>query len=279
MKNRILGLLAMSLSFSLSTFAEVVSENDFLMANQAYGALQRNVSLDGGPLTIAGKTYESGLGAHAVSEIPVTVPSAASRLTGLVGMDDGAEGQNKGEAAFRILSGNAVLWESGAMKTGDSAQPFNVEIPAGCTKLYLQADDLGQNDYDHADWVELAWENGKRTARALPMTFSGKDFGLRPNDRKDQSASLRRALQALQNAPGSKLVMEKGTYHFWQEGALRRHFHISNHDQPLWHPVSVPLCCANRRMGKTARQTTRPQEDYPQALQRICQLDHGGHGD
>lgn len=235
--------ILMSAGLVVSAYANnvVVTENDFLMASQTYGALQRNVSMSGGPLKIAGKTYETGLGAHAVSEVPVTVPSKASRLTGLAGMDDGPDGKNKGEAAFRILSGNAVLWESGPMKTGDAAKPFNIEIPAGCTKLYLQADDLGQNDYDHANWVDLAWENGARDATVSSRTFSGKDFGLRPGNRDDQSAALRKALQALQKAPGSKLVLEKGTYHFWHTGALKRHIHISNHDQPTWQPVCIPL--------------------------------------
>ena len=45
----------------------------------------------------------------------------------------------------------------------------------------------------------------------------------------------------MQAAPGSTLTLEKGTYHFYSSGALPRHFHISNHDQPLWHPISVPL--------------------------------------
>ncbi len=235
--------ILMSAGLAISAYANnvVVTENDFLMASQTYGALQRNVSMSGGPLTIAGKTYDSGLGAHAVSEIPVTVPSDASRLKGLVGMDDGPGGKNQGEASFRILSGNAVLWESDPMKTGDAAKPFNIEIPAGCSKLYLQADDLGQNDYDHSSWVDLAWENGTRAATVSSRTFSGKDFGLRPNTRDDQSAALRKALQALQKAPDSKLVLEQGTYHFWHTGALKRHIHISNHDQPTWQPVCIPL--------------------------------------
>lgn len=240
MRLKIAGVLCANLAASVYANNAVVTEADFLMASQTYGALQRNVSMSGGPLKIAGQTYKTGLGAHAVSEIPVSVPADAVRLTGMVGMDDGPDGAHQGEATFRILSGNAVLWESGAMKTGDAAKPFTLELPAGCTKLYLQVDALGQNDYDHADWVDLSWQNGARET-AAPRELKGKAFGLRPNVRDDQSAALRTALQAMQAAPGSTLVLEKGTYHFWHTGALKRHIHISNHDQPTWQPVCIPL--------------------------------------
>lgn len=232
-------IICACIGLSLSAFSERVGrDTDLLMASQTMGAVQRNASVDGGALKIAGTIYETGLGTHAVSEIPVTVPKTAARLTGRVGMDDEAEG---GEASFRILSGQAVLWESESIKTGDPAKPFDVPLPAGCHKLYLQVDDLGSNAYDHADWVELAWKDGARDPVLSQQIFFGKDFGLRPNDRNDQSAFMRRALQALQKAPGSRLVLEKGTYHFWHTGTLKRHIHISNHDQPVWQPVCIPL--------------------------------------
>ncbi len=261
-----------------------VSDADLVMSAQAFGAVQRDRSVDGNPLRVGGKEYASGLGAHAVSELPVTVPAGAARFTGAVGVDDEV-GPGKGSVKFRILSGNAVLWESPEMKAGDPAAAFDVAVPSAIyRKLYLQVDDLGENSYDHADWVDLAWkapvsglegstvhgstvEDGSagilpasaaascpadarnagegtgapRGASHPARVFKGAEFGLTPGSREDQTPALRKALQALREAPGSTLLLAKGDYHFWHTGALKRHFHISNHDQPTWQPVGVPL--------------------------------------
>ena len=90
------------------TAPPAVSDTDMVMAGQTFGGLRRDLSAEGNPLRIGGRSYASGLGAHAVSEIPVTVPGDAVRFTGAVGVDDGA-GAGKGSVQFRILSGNAVL--------------------------------------------------------------------------------------------------------------------------------------------------------------------------
>ena len=223
------------------TAPPAVSDTDMVMAGQTFGGLRRDLSAEGNPLRIGGRSYASGLGAHAVSEIPVTVPGDAVRFTGAVGVDDGA-GAGKGSVQFRILSGNAVLWESPVMKAGDPAALFDVAVPhTKHRKIYLQADDLGDNSYDHADWVDLAWKGGTAPAPKPPRIFRGAEFGLAPGVRDDQTPKLRKALQALREAPGSTLLLAKGDYHFWHTGALKRHFHISNHDQPVWQPVSVPL--------------------------------------
>ena len=211
------------------------------LASQSYGELRENLAVEGGPLRIAGKTYLGGLGSHAVSEIPVEVPEGAAAFTGAAGVDD-AQGVGKGSVKFRILSGNAVLWESPVLKSGDPAAAFDIPVSSVFhRKIYLQADDLGDNSYDHADWVDLRWKKGGAISPAHARTFDGAEFGIRPNINEDQSAAMRKAIQALREAPGSTLKLTRGEYHFRDSGAMRRHFHISNHDQPKWHPVSIPL--------------------------------------
>ncbi len=240
-------MISMGIPLHLATSAPsdprppVASDGNLACASQAYGELRRDVSVDGNALRIAGVTYETGMGSHAVSEIPVTVPEGAARLTGAVGVDDEV-GVGRGEVRFRILSGNDILWESPVMRAGDAAAAFDIRAPHGPYRtIYLQADDQGRNEYDHADWVNLRWTAGPSPAPSPARVFEGSEFGLRPDDRADQTPALRRALQALREAPGSTLRLARGTYHFHSSGALRRHFHISNHEQPLWHPVSVPL--------------------------------------
>ena len=217
------------------------SPEDLAMSNQEYGAVQVNRSIDGKPLTLAGKSYEHGWGSHAVSEIPLTVPEGALRLRGLAGVDDEV-GAGKGSVKFRILSGSGILWESPVMKAGDEPAAFDVAVPHALhRKLYLQADDQGQQDFDHANWVNLEWTKGEQPAVKPARVMNGAEFGIRPGVEEDQSAALRKALEALREAPGSTLKLEKGTYHFHHTGTLKRHFHISNHDQPTWQPVGIPL--------------------------------------
>jgi hypothetical protein len=227
--------------FLLALQAVTLAAADLPLANQSYGELRENLAVAGGPLNIGGKVYQNGLGSHAMSEIPVTVPEGAARFTGACGVDDG-QGAGKGSIKFRILSGNAVLWESTELKSGDPAVSFDVPVSSSLHRwIYLQADDLGDNSCDHADWVDLQWKKDGQPVSNKPRVLGGADFGLRPDADEDQSGALRAAIQALRESPGSTLKLVKGTYHFRHSGAIKRHFHISNHDQPKWHPVSIPL--------------------------------------
>lgn len=229
--------LLFCLPFPLLAF----SPEDLAMGNQNYAAVQTGRSIDGKPLTMAGKVYQLGWGSHAVSEIPLTVPEGALRLKGLAGVNDEV-GAGKGSVKFRILTGTAVLWESPVMKAGDEPAAFDVAVPHALhRKLYLQADDLGQQDFDHADWVDLEWIKGAQPEPRAGRVIRGAEFGIRSGVEEDQTPALLKALEAIREASGSTLKLEKGIYHFHQTGALKRHFHVSNHDQPIWHPVGIPL--------------------------------------
>lgn len=218
-----------------------ITESDLAMANQSYGAAQANRSVEGKPLTLAGKIHAEGIGVHAVSEIPLTVPEGTARFKGLAGVDDEV-GDGKGSVKFRILSGTAVLWESPAMKAGDAPAAFDLAVPyAFHRKLYLQADDLGQQDYDHADWAGLEWVKGEQPVAKPASVFKGADFGIRAGAPEDQTQAFNKVLEAMRQAPGSTLKLEKSVYHFRYDAAMKRHFHVSNHDQPVWHPVGISL--------------------------------------
>lgn len=232
------------LGLYLASAAHSAIKDDLLLSTQTYGAARQNLSASGQTLRVAGQEYLSGIGTHATSEIPLSVHPAANQLSGYVGLDDTQDPKAKGEARFRILTGSEVLWTSPVMKTGDKALAFGVVIPTGTKKLYLQVDDLGNNSHDHANWLHLGWAGTKGKVPIplkRPAQFFGNDFGITPNIQADQSAAMNKALTALRAAPGSSLTLEKGTYHFHRSGALLRHFHPSNHDQPDWQPVSLPL--------------------------------------
>lgn len=225
--------------------AQVVTDRDLLMTRQSYGEARIGKSVSGGSISIAGETYQNNgsgqcVGTHAVSMIPITVPSGASTLSGACGIDDGAGGE--GSVEFAVLSGSEILWKSGTMKKGMTARDFRVTLPYGADKLYLLATEVDDANNDHANWVNLKWEKGPAKKADKPgRMIKASDYGMKPHVREDQTPALARAISAARANPGCTLEIPKGVYHFFREGALPMSFHISNHDQPALHPVSMPL--------------------------------------
>lgn len=238
---RIVPLATIFVVAPISTLRAVLTESDLALVAQQSGGPHAGRSVDGNALRVGGQPYENGIGTHAVSEIPLGVPPGVVRFTGSVGVDDEV-GHGKGSIIFRILSGESVLWESPVLKAGMPALAFDIEVPSSRhRRIYLQADAVGDNEFDHADWLDLRWIEGMPPAPMVARVMNGTEFGLKPGTMEDQSEAMRRALAALRAAPGSTLKLEKGEYHFRHNEALRRNFHVSNHDQPVWHPVSLPL--------------------------------------
>ena len=196
----------------------------------------------GDGLSIGGKKYATGIGTHATSMIPLPVPENPKvlRLEGACGIDDGADGD--GSVEFRVMSGSEVLWSSGVMRRGMAAKKFSIPVAEnGIRHLYLMADLVDNNSYDHADWVDLAWKTTGSGQGMKGAVVNASEFGMVPGVRKDQGPALRAAVSALRRQGGGVLNIPRGIYHFYPEGALNMSFHISNHDQPLIHPVCVPL--------------------------------------
>lgn len=221
-----------------------VPADSLVMTRQETGQTRLNRSFSDKELSVGGKKYARGIGTHATSMIPLPVPDLQTKsvllLEGACGVDDEAGGD--GSVEFRVMSGSEVLWNSGVMKKGMPAKSFSVPIEAnGINNLYLMADHVENNSHDHADWVDLSWKIGAGQKPAAAAVVNAAKFGMRPGVRKDQGPALRSAISALRRRGGGVLTIPKGVYHFYPEGAQNMTFNISNHDQPLIHPVCVPL--------------------------------------
>ncbi|MBQ7332362.1 MAG: NPCBM/NEW2 domain-containing protein, partial [Opitutales bacterium] len=224
-----------------------ISETEIIRGRQDFGETRINKSVDGNELRIAGTTYAHGIGAYATSMIPIDVPADARRLRGKVGLDDEAPGGDGAE--FRVLSGSEVLWSSGVMKSGEPAKAFSVSVPQGAKKLYLLTLAGKTNNCDHADWVDLKWEDGHRTKTNSSGAISGKKFGLKPNVEKDQTNAFREIFDCARTFGHNEIVLEPGTYHFYAENALDMSLWISNHDQQPTQQVMLPLVdCRNLKI-------------------------------
>ena len=240
-------------SLSLSRFhkAVPVTDNDILMTRQEYGKTNRDRSVDGNKLTIAGVQYETGIGTHAVSMIPMTVPDNAIGFQGVCGVDD--EVSQPGIVNFFISTGSEIVFTSGPVGKGVAVR-FNIKLDNRVTKLYLLVNDIDDNNQGcHADWVDLKFVEGTKDRPGVaPTVWDGKrsvitlkasDFGIRPDTGEDSGPKFRALLSFVRSLGGQhrKLYLQGGVYDFYPSGALNMSFHVSNHDQPNIHSIGFPL--------------------------------------
>ena len=138
---------------------------DFSPMVQEGGTAQHCRSFGKHALSIAGQTYEKGIGSHAYSELNIRLDGAATRFSALVGVDD--EGHGKGSVTFEVLTDGKSAWNSGVMRGGEAAKP--VEAPLdGVKTLRLVVKSAGEDGRrDNADWVNARIEY----TGATPETF------------------------------------------------------------------------------------------------------------
>lgn len=160
-------ILITALLFILSsiTFAQSTGEKqvvwldqlDLTVATQGFGVPQKNRSVDGKVITIAGETFDRGFGTHAESSLLILLQGKAHNIKGWVGIDDEIKGHEPA-AEFILIADGKKIWASGIMRLGDKAKPCEVSLK-GVQKLELVVADGGNgNYYDHADWANVRFE-------------------------------------------------------------------------------------------------------------------------
>lgn len=143
---------------SISTFAAVVpvSSLDLKPMTCGWSEPKINQAIGGGPLLIAGKQFQNGVGTHANSKLRVNLFGKAKRFTAQVGVNDSASTQ--GSVEFIVSGDNKELWRSGVMKVGQPAKSVDVNL-AGVRILTLRVTDGGDGEgNDHADWIDAQIE-------------------------------------------------------------------------------------------------------------------------
>lgn len=151
----------------LSALADTVwlSDLDLSKMRQGYGSPQVNRSIREKPLSLAGKTFERGVGTHANSALWINLQGGTDRFQATVGLDDAA-GSDTGSIVFRVLGDGQLLWESKVLKQGATPQSIDLELK-GVQILLLQVRDAGDGiGYDHGDWAEARFS----VSGAKPIT-------------------------------------------------------------------------------------------------------------
>lgn len=111
---------------------------------------------DGTTLTINGKTYQKGIGAHALSEIVYQLDGQYETFYAEIGIDD--ETCGNGSVQFEIYADGIIFYQSEVLTQADDAVPISVNI-AGANELKLVITDGGNGiSCDHGDWADARVE-------------------------------------------------------------------------------------------------------------------------
>jgi len=136
-----------------------LSDLDISKTQQGWQQARKDLSVDGNPLKIAGRTFERGVGTHADSVLTIELNGGSSRFHAMVGVDDevmnpAREGGAKpGSVEFRVLGDGKEIYKSGMMKSGDAAKEVDIDV-AGVKTLVLVVDSGNDMNYDHANWAD-----------------------------------------------------------------------------------------------------------------------------
>ncbi|WBQ02641.1 glycoside hydrolase family 97 catalytic domain-containing protein [Kribbella sp. CA-293567] len=104
-----------------------------------------------GTLTIAGKTFAKGIGAHAASSLTTWLGGACTRFVADVGVDDGTESDD-GSVTFVVVGDGQTLADTPVIRAGEAATHLDLDV-TGIKSLTLATTDGGNGkNSDHADW-------------------------------------------------------------------------------------------------------------------------------
>lgn len=128
-----------------------LSDLNWQSAKTDWGTINKDRSINNGPLTLDGKKYEKGMGTHASSEIVYKLDGKYSRFVSDIGVDD--EVGSYGSVVFKVFGDGKLIYESNKLTGNDKTQKVDISVK-GVSELKLVAtngDDGISND--HVDWA------------------------------------------------------------------------------------------------------------------------------
>ncbi|WP_328995110.1 glycoside hydrolase family 97 catalytic domain-containing protein [Kribbella sp. NBC_01245] len=138
------------------TGSTYVSDLPWTDESNGYGrAQQRDHSHGGdkppGTLTIGGKTYAKGVGAHAPSSLTTWLGANCTRFVAEVGVDDGTQ-STEGSVGFIVVGDGRELARTPVIRAREAATVLDLDV-TGVKRLTLATNDGGNGkNSDHADW-------------------------------------------------------------------------------------------------------------------------------
>ncbi|MBI3979978.1 MAG: NPCBM/NEW2 domain-containing protein [Chloroflexi bacterium] len=183
------------------------------VANQQRPALDR--AFAGGPLSLAGETFDRGLGTVPVSEIVYHLDGLYDQFTARIGVDDATPPGPNG-ARFLLFVDEVLRYESDVLRRGDP--PVVIEVTLnGARALRLAVVDVRQTETPlYADWADArllrpvvgtplfdrAWQERVRSDRARRTAQQVEDEG----DLAARSAELLAEIERASGQPDQRGV-------------------------------------------------------------------------
>ncbi len=135
-----------------------LTDLDWVKASCGWGTVQKNKSIGGGKLTVAGKTYKKGIGTHANSIIEFDIPEGYSSFKALCSYDDEVLSNPEGTSIeFHVY-------------TEDPSLDNNIKIPVDLKALGLEGECTIRDLWKKKD---LGTFSDKGFAPVIPMHGSG----------------------------------------------------------------------------------------------------------
>lgn len=128
-----------------------LSSLDLASMTCGWGEAKANLSIAGQPISIRGRTFESGVGTHSPSRMQIDLHGKGERFTCFVGIDDSAN--EHGEAQFVVLADSEVVWDSGVITGTSHAQEVDLDIRDVMVLELRVVEGKSGGEYDHADWA------------------------------------------------------------------------------------------------------------------------------
>lgn len=139
-----------------------LDEFDLSVSSSGYGkrVLARQ-SVNGHPISLAGKTYLRGIGTHPESGVAFLLNGKVSAFDAVVGIDDDAKSSklvkyHKAGAFFKVWADGKILWNSGVRREDD--KPITVHLDLrGVREVVLETASFAPwcaFDGSNADWAD-----------------------------------------------------------------------------------------------------------------------------
>ncbi|MGF2949656.1 endo-alpha-N-acetylgalactosaminidase family protein [Microbacterium alcoholitolerans] len=140
------------------------SDHDWVTASNGWGPVERDLSNgeqgtgDGTPLTLNGKVYEKGLGAHAPSTIKYFLGGQCTTFTADVGIDDAQP--SRGSVIFSVKVDGETVVTSPLQKATSETFALTADVTGGQFVELIASDGGDGNGNDHADWADAKFTCG-----------------------------------------------------------------------------------------------------------------------
>ncbi len=132
-----------------------------LAATNGWGPIEVNHSngerapRDGHALTLNGRTYPSGFGTHAGSDLQFSLggtnAATCTRFTADVGVDD--EVGALGSVVFQVYLDGVKAFDSGVMTGASDTRHLNIDVGGTRNLRLIVTDARNGGSHDHADWA------------------------------------------------------------------------------------------------------------------------------